>query len=718
MKKLPSSHESAPPLQVDDLPCSQTLFVLVNHNMFLVANAFADIEGSDVGLFHHDTRLLSVYRLTLAGQRPTLLSAAVSQNNVYFISHLTHPPLPALGAENTTQGVLHIERKRFLWDERMFERIVLTNYGDHHSLLPVDLQFDADFFDMFEVRGQSRPLRGSINRPEVSQCSVVLRYRGLDDQLRTTAISFSETPAHIDGHSARFKIDVPARQSRTLYLEVGSSVVQPTRERYRLAAAQACRAMRKKQCRGARLKASGRLFQAWLDKSRADLALLTADLPTGPYPYAGVPWYSTPFGRDAIITAYQSLWLDPALARGVLAYLAEHQAMEASTFSDAEPGKIMHETRQGEMSRLKELPFARYYGGVDTTPLFVMLAGAYAKRTEDLAFIDTLWASLERATHWLERNASGNAEGFISYHRAESTGLANQGWKDSHDSIFHSDGRSPEGPIALVEVQGYAWRAYLAMSELARIRGDEKAAAHWQTCAEQLRDAVERRFWMEDRQFYALALDGAGERCNVKASNAGHLLFTGLPAPERGRAVARQLLAGNFDSGWGLRTLESGAIRFNPMSYHNGSVWPHDVALCVAGIARYGEQAGAIHILSSVFEAATYFGMRLPELYCGFKRGAGEPPIAYPVACLPQAWAAGSVFMLLQACLGITIDAAEKRVVVTHPRLPIGIDRLEVRRLRFGEFQIDLTVQRIGERVTAFIERQQGPGVVRMDVRL
>ncbi|ORC62333.1 amylo-alpha-1,6-glucosidase [Pseudomonas floridensis] len=714
-----SSHESSPqPLAVEEAPCTQSLFVLVNHNMFLVANASGDIEGHDVGLFHHDTRLLSVYRLTLAGERPTLLSAAVSQNNVYFISHLTNHPLPALGAETTPQGVLHIERKRFLWEERMFESITLTNYSDLHGRLPIDLQFYGDFFDMFEVRGQNRPVRGSMNQPEVSGCSVVLRYRGLDDQQRNMAISFSETPAHIDGHSARFQIDIRAHQTRTLYVEVGNRVVQPTRARYRHAAAQACRAMRQKERRGARIKASGRLFQAWLDKSRADLALLTADLPTGPYPYAGVPWYSTPFGRDAIITAYQSLWLDPSLARGVLAYLAEHQAMEISTFSDAEPGKIMHETRQGEMSNLNELPFARYYGGVDTTPLFVMLAGAYVKRTEDMAFIDQLWPSLVRATRWIETNASVSPDGFVSYKRGETTGLANQGWKDSHDSIFHSDGRSPEGPIALVEVQGYAWRAYLAMSELASIRREETAATHWHACAERLRQAVERRFWMEDRQFYALALDGQGEPCRVKASNAGHLLFTGLPAPERGKAVAHQLLAGHFDSGWGLRTLETGAIRFNPMSYHNGSVWPHDVALCAAGIARYGEHAGAVHILSSLFEAATAFGMRLPELYCGFKRGPGESPIAYPVACLPQAWAAGSVFMLLQACLGISVDAAQRRIVITQPRLPVGIDRIEVKRLRFGAFRIDLTVQRIGERVAAFIERQEGPGVIGVDVRL
>jgi glycogen debranching enzyme len=696
----------------------QNLFVLVNHNTYLVANAYGDIEPGAAGLFHHDTRLLSVYQLYVAGQRPSLLSASVSQDNVYFHSHATNHPLPLLGEEATPQGVFHIERKRFLWEERLFECIRLFNYSDQAGVLPITLRFGGDFLDMFEVRGQSRAVRGTIAQPEVFAQGVVVGYEGLDKHPRSMAISFSDEPTQINGDNASFRIKIGAHESHELYIEVGSSIMQPGRRRYRSAAAEACRAMRRKKQRGARIKASGRLFQAWLDKSRADLALLTADLPTGPYPYAGVPWYSTPFGRDALITAYQSLWINPSLARGVLAYLAAHQATEVSTFRDAEPGKIMHETRQGEMSRLNELPFARYYGGVDTTPLFLLLAGAYAKRTDDHAFIDVLWPSLELATSWMENNASNSAEGFITYQRGEVTGLANQGWKDSHDSIFHRDGRSPEGPIALVEVQGYAWRAYLEMSALAKRRGNDRAAEHWQTCANKLREAVERCFWMEDQHFYALALDRKGDRCEVRASNAGHLLFTGLPSVERGNAVAQQLLTNAFYNGWGVRTLETGAIRFNPMSYHNGTVWPHDVAICAAGISRYGEHQGAVRLLSGMFEAATFFGMRLPELFCGFKRGPGETPVAYPVACLPQAWAAGSAFMLLHACLGVSVDAADCRIVIRQPRLPIGIDRLEVRTLRINEHSVDLSFQQIGDRVAAYIERQQGPRLIRLDVKL
>ncbi|GGM19212.1 amylo-alpha-1,6-glucosidase [Pseudomonas asuensis] len=718
MNTLLSFEETPAVSQSPPEPSFQKLFVLMEDDTFLVVDAFGDLNGHDDGLFHHDTRILSCYHLFLANQRPSLLSATVSQDNVYAISHLTNHPLPLLGDTFTPQGALHIERKKLLWGSRMFERIRFFNYSDQAVTVPLGLHFSGDFRDMFEVRGQQRPMRGTQDAPDINEWSATLRYYGLDKQQRCMALSFSEAPLSLDGSQATFEFEVGAHAPYELYIEVGMQPIQASRVRFRRSAAKARWAMRKKQRSGAHIKASGRLFQGWLDKSRADLALLTSELPTGPYPYAGVPWYSTPFGRDAIITAYQLLWLNPQLARGVLAYLALHQAKEVSTFRDAEPGKIMHETRKGEMSSLNELPFSRYYGGVDTTPLFVLLAGAYAKRTGDMAFIEELWPALERAAQWIEGNASKNPDGFLSYARGEESGLANQGWKDSHDSIFHADGSSPEGPIALVEVQGYAYRAYLSMAELAETREDRQAAQHWQQRAEALQEAVERCFWLEDKHFYALALDGNGKPCAVNASNVGHLLFTGLPAPKRGKLAAQQLLERSFDSGWGIRTVVAGSARFNPMSYHNGSIWPHDVALCAAGIARYGEHTGSVHLLAGIFEAAAHFGMRLPELFCGFDRAPSEAPTAYPVACLPQAWAAGSVFMLLQACLGINIDAQQCLITITAPQMPTGIDRLEVRHITFGEHCIDITFQRIGSRVTAYVERQEGPHPVKVDLRL
>jgi glycogen debranching enzyme len=471
--------------------------------------------------------------------------------------------------------------------------------------------------------------------------------------------------------------------------------------------------MRDKRRRGASLRGPhSPRFNEWLDQSRSDVALLTTDLPTGPYPYAGTPWFSTPFGRDGIITAWQMLWLDPSLAKGVLTYLAMRQATEVSAFQDAAPGKIMHETRGGEMSALGEVPFGLYYGGVDTTCLFVALAGAYLKRTGDVATIRSLWPNLIAATGWMKDYGDLTGEGLISYQRAAETGLSNQGWKDSEDSIFHRDGRFPKGPIALLEVQGYAYAAWEAMADMARLVGDDRQA-EWAAKAGAVRTLVEDRFWMEDEQFYAIALDGDGEQCRSIGSNAGHLLFTGLPSTERAKAVTKRMLGAEFRSGWGLRTLATGQARFNPMSYHNGSVWPHDTAMAAAGMAQYGERQAVALLLGEIYAAATHFHLRLPELFCGFERTPGEPPVAYPVACLPQAWAAGSVFLMLQAALGVRIDAIEGVVSIDRPLLPAGIDRLHITNLKVGDGVVDLAFQQLGAQTVTLPKRHKGPVSVR-----
>jgi glycogen debranching enzyme len=696
---------------------AQRLYVLKEGDTFLVADAWGDVTGEADGLFHNDTRLLSTFRLLIDRQQPALLSSAVSQDNAFFTANLTNHPLPPLGETSMPEGVIHVERRRFLWRGCIHERIALTNYSDVAARVPLQLLFGADFRDMFEVRGQQRTRRGEPEVAKLGERSVALRYQGLDDVWRSVALSFSQAPLRVNGDSVEFDVLLGGRECWFMFVEVGPEPTQPTRQSFRDAAARARHSLRAHRRRGTRMRASSRLFQAWIEKSEADLALLTTELPTGPYPYAGIPWFSTPFGRDAVITAMQRLWVDPALASGVLRFLAAHQASETSSFRDAEPGKILHEVRKGEMAAVNEVPLRQYYGGVDTTPLFVMLAGAYARRTGDHAFIDGIWDALLAATAWIQGNIARN-EGFLSYARGERTGLANQGWKDSHDSIFHEDGSSPHGPIALVEVQGYAYAALRAMASLAHQRGDFQGSARWRTDALLLAQRVERRFWLEDLQFYALALDGNRQPCRVRASNAGHLLFTGLPSPERGAAVAHQLLSGAFDSGWGVRTLATNMARFNPMSYHNGSVWPHDVALCAAGVARYGERDGAMRLLDEMFESAAYFGLRLPELFCGFSRSAGEAPIAYPVACLPQAWAAGSIFMLLQTCLGVEIDAATHTVLINQPRLPTGLEWLEVHALGVGDSRLDMTFRRANGGVVAYVQPQGRGPQTRVELRL
>ncbi len=683
------------------------LFALKHADTFIVADANGNVVGEGDGMFRDDTRVLSYWMLTVGGKKPALLSASVSQDNILFTSHLTNRPLPPLGGQSLPQGVIHVERQRLIFEDALYERITLSNFGPEETQVPLELEFDADFRDMFEVRGVSRRARGELLAPEIGPSSVCLCYRGLDGVVRQSCLSFSRAPRRLADRKAEFTIRVRHAGSTSLYIEIAPQGGEaPSRDRFRAAAARARFGMRSKRRRGATAFSPGRVFNDWIEKSRADLALLTTELKTGPFPYAGIPWFSTPFGRDAIITSLQMLWLDPSLARGVLAFLAANQAKGRSAFQDSAPGKIMHETRKGEMVALDELPFGLYYGGVDTTPLFVMLAGAYAERTADLAFIEEIWPALLGAMGWIEGDGDSNGDGFVDYMRAAASGLANQGWKDSQDSIFHADGSDPAGPIALIEVQGYCYAAFRAMAMLAARRGDEARCAHWNGQADRLRDATEARFWMHESGLYALALDGNGRPCRVRSSNSGQLLYTGLPSPERARAVIDNLLTAPFNSGWGIRTLAEGEARYNPMSYHNGSVWPHDTALCAAGMARYGERAGVIRILDEMFEAAVRFEMRLPELYCGFeRRGRGDAPVAYPVACLPQAWASGSLFMLLQAALGISVSAWREEIRVYEPRLPTGIETLEIRNLAVGKKRVSLSFQRVGTGVVAYSDQ-------------
>ncbi len=678
----------------------ERLLALKDRDTFLVADGWGDLKGGADGLFDHDTRILSRLVMTVGGARPSRLSSGASKDNVYFTCHSTNRPLPPMGGKSAPAGVLHIERRRFVWDRRMFERVRMVNHGIEDVLLPIAFDFGADFADIFQVRGTLRDRRGTIDTPTHDGRRVTFRYTGLDDVVRTSCLAFSEPPARLSPNRAEFMFSLPTGKRVDLFVECGPDLcAAPDATRWRQNAVAARMAMRTRRRRGASLRGPrSPRFNQWLDQSRADMALLTSDLTTGPYPYAGVPWFSTPFGRDGILSAWQMLWLDPSLARGVLTYLAKRQSTETSAFRDSQPGKIMHETRGGEMSALHEVPFGLYYGGVDTTCLFVALAGAYATRTGDLDLIRTLWPNLIAATEWMRDYGDSNGDGLIDYQRAAETGLSNQGWKDSEDSIFHRDGRFPKGPIALLEVQGYAFAAWQAMADLGARLGDARAPA-WADRAEEVRILVEDKFWMEDEGFYAIALDGDGEPCRSIGSNAGHLLFTGLPSQARARAVSKRLLSSEFRTGWGLRTLARGQARFNPMSYHNGSVWPHDTSLGVAGMAHYGERDAAALILGELYAAATHFQMRLPELFCGFEREPGEPPIAYPVACIPQAWAAGSVFLMLQASLGVSIDAFAGTIQIAAPTLPNGIDRLSVTGLQVGEASVDLAFQRLGDMV-------------------
>ncbi len=672
--------------------------VLKFGDTFAVFDRRGDMTGpGELGLYHEGTRHLSTLVLTISGKAPLLLSSRTSATDELFGADMSNPDILELDSVKLPRDLVHVFRGRFLTQGQAHERIRLVNYSQDRVSLTVSIAIAADFADIFEVRGTHRARRGVTLPAHVERKAIELAYKGLDDVVRRTRVEFHPAPRSLTESSAEFALDIDPDESRTIELTVDCTP-DGTRARQDFDAAFATveRHTEDKQRNYAVVSTSNAQFNSWLSRSLSDVRLMTTDTEYGPYPYAGVPWFSTEFGRDGIITALEMLWINPALARGVLSFLAATQADAVVVEQDAEPGKILHETRGGEMAALGEVPFGRYYGSVDSTPLFVLLAYEYYRRTADLDFVGSIWPNVERALSWMREYGDIDGDGFLEYKRRTPNGLVQQGWKDSQDSLFHEDGTLAEAPIALCEVQGYAFAALNGAASLACALGHGERAGALSAAAESLRAAFETAFWMEDIGTYALALDGAKRACRVRSSNPGHCLLTGIAHPDRARRVAASLMTADMFSGWGIRTVGTREARYNPMSYHNGSVWPHDNALAAAGLARYGLADTAITIATGLFDASLFVELqRMPELFCGFRRRPGDGPTLYPVACAPQAWAAAAVFLVLKACLGLSIDAIDKRVTVSHGRLPEFLDHVRIRDLAVGpDASVDLLFDR------------------------
>jgi glycogen debranching enzyme len=653
-------------------------------------------------MYYQDTRFLSRLTLKLGKDRPLLLSSTVREDNAVLAVDATNPDVSRNGETVVPRGTVHIYRTKILWKRTCQERLRIHNFGRVAMDFSFSLEFDADFADIFELRGTTRERRGRRLETEIAQDRVVLAYEGLDGRPRRTRIVFDPPPTRLSESAANYQVRLEPGEDVSYRWVIACEVDADSRAQikpcYEKVVQEAGSATESAHARQPLIFTSNEQFNDWLNRSLADLEMMRTETPYGPYPYAGVPWFSTEFGRDGIITALQCMWFDPSLARGVLAYLAATQAETENPEQDAQPGKILHETRAGEMAVLGETPFKRYYGTIDATPLFIILAGAYYRRTGDRAFVESIWPNVERALAWINHYGDIDGDGFVEYTRRSKLGLIHQGWKDSHDAVFHADGTSAEGPIALCEVQGYVYAAKLAAAGLAELFGDDSRARDLSKQAKTLLQRFEESFWCDELSTYALALDGRKQPCRVRTSNAGHCLFAGIASAERARRIAATLTHETSFSGWGIRTVATSEARYNPMSYHNGSVWPHDNSLIAAGFARYDLKESAAIVLAGLLDASLFFDLhRLPELFCGFPRRPGEAPTLYPVACAPQSWASAAVFLLLEACLGLSVSASERRLTFSKPILPRFLQRVTIRGLKIADARADLLLTRHDE---------------------
>ena len=687
--------------------------VLKHEDSFLVCDRHGDfpayLEG-ELGFYHEGTRHLRWLELRLDGGRPLLLGAEISPDNDQISIALTNPDLGS-GDATIPRNSLFVDRVLSIYDAHLLESLTFASFHDTTCTIGVELIFSADFADVFEVRGMQRERRGQLLGEERDDGHVRIRYQGLDGVERATEILFDPPPTLVAAHRARYELTLApgdrvrvrvTASARNTEPRPATPSIQATLPKLRALASPL-------RTGAARIVSDNDGFNTLMARSMVDLEMLLTVTPQGRVPYAGVPWYVAPFGRDSVIAALQLLPYQAEIAAGTLRFLAAWQGRVRDDFLDAEPGKILHEYRRGEMANCREIPFIPYYGTVDATPLFVILLDAYARWTGDLALVRELWPAALAALGWMHDLGDRDGDGYLEYQTRSPLGLPNQGWKDSEDAVMHADGGLARPPIALCEAQGYAYAAWLGGAALAEVLGDDAAARDFAGRARDLRVAFERDFWLPHEAFYALALDADKRPCEVISSNVGHCLWTGLVDETRAEAVVKRLLADDMFSGWGMRTLSSRERRYNPMSYHNGSVWPHDNALAAHGFRRYGMPEPAVTLATALFEASRYFEhRRIPVLFCGFPRHGDQGPIAYPVACAPQAWAAGSMLAMLTALLGLDADARHNRLTLHSPVLPPWLRWLELHGLRVGSGRLDLAIVRGRDGASVELVSRQG----------
>ncbi len=691
----------AEPMAIEDI---RDALVVRENGTFLLTDKNGNVPAgneSGFGLYRADTRFLSTYEFACLNAPPVMLLSNAALG--YACEQvLTNPRMTSSDGHALPRETVEVRRQRTI-DGDLHETLRVTNFNAFPITLEYRYRFDADFADIFEVRGQQRVRTGMRLPVEPLDRGFRLGYRALDGRELSTIVCFDREPAQLRNCTASFRLELGPRETQTLTLSVrlaeqasGEAPAAPEGPRPRAPLADLYRRWKET---GTRYFTGNEIFNAVLDQSLHDLRMLW-NPGHGPgtdgegYLSAGTPWFDTLFGRDSLITSLETLAFNPRLARDTLLQLARYQGQVSDQWRDEEPGKILHETRSGEMSRSGEVPFARYYGSIDSTPLFLLLAAEYWRWTGDSALLRRLQPNLVAALEWVRQWGDRDADGYIEYERLSEQGLLNQGWKDSGDAIVHADGRLARPPIALVEVQAYLYAALSGLAPVAEALRDRRWAGELRRAAAALRTRFNRDFWMADEGCYALALDGEKQPVRSITSNAGHALFAGIATSAHAAAVAERLLQREMFSGWGVRTLSAGSVRFNPMGYHLGSIWPHDNALIALGLKRYGQETALIELATAIYDAARameYY--RLPELFCGLPRSPEGQPVPYPVACRPQAWAAGAMPAILSALLGLCPDAARGELSIVHPQLPPWLNSVQVRGLRVGTGSADLVFE-------------------------